>query len=166
MPGHLFDIMFMLFKLQRVANTMIRIQKRNQTEARLRQKGVRLTPQRIMIFSAMLHGDGHLGVNEIFQRTRKAYPYIDIATVYRTLHLFNKVGLVTSVGIGDKLHFEVTDPDHKHQHMVCSNCGNAFDLGIKYLEQLRNTLNVVFGFQPDLDNFTIRGKCSNCDGSA
>ena len=76
----------------------------------LRLKGHRLTPQRLIVLSTIASGDGHMGVDEVFRAAKKAYPYMDIATVYRTLHLFKDLGVVTEVAIGDRLHFELTDP--------------------------------------------------------
>lgn len=128
----------------------------------LRGKGVRLTPQRLLILNAVSQGGGHMGVDEVFRKARESYPYIDIATVYRTLHLFRRMGVVTEVAIGDRLHFEITDPEAPHHHMVCRACGGAYDLAPDYLDEFRNTLTSEFNFEPDLDNFTVTGICSNC----
>ena len=48
----------------------------------LRQKGCRLTPQRLLIISVVEAGSGHMGVDDIYQKAKESYPYIDIATVY------------------------------------------------------------------------------------
>ena len=128
----------------------------------LRKKGCRLTPQRMLILSAVSEGGGHMGVDEVFRRAKESYPYIDIATVYRTLHLFKNLGVVTEVGMGDRLHFELTDPNGRHHHMVCQDCGGAFDLSPHYLEEFRKALTQEFGFEPDLDNFTVSGVCAKC----
>lgn len=136
--------------------------RQSQALKNLRDKGVRLTPQRMLILSAVANGEGHMGVDEILRKAKESYPYIDIATVYRTLHLFTKVGVVTEVAMGDRLHFELTDPDSPHHHMVCKKCGSAFDLSPHYLEEFRQALVREFGFEPDLDNFTITGTCASC----
>ncbi len=131
----------------------------------LRGRGVRLTPQRLLILNAVSQGGGHMGVDEVFRKARESYPYMDIATVYRTLHLFRRMGVVTEVAIGDRLHFEITNPDAPHHHMVCRPCGGAYDLAPDYLDQFRNTLTQEFDFEPDLDNFTVTGICSTCKNS-
>jgi len=128
----------------------------------LRGKGVRLTPQRLLILNTVAQGEGHLGVDEVFRQAKESYPYMDIATVYRTLHLFKKMGVVTEVAIGDRLHFEITDPDGRHHHMVCRECGGAYNLAPDYLVEFRETLMREFAFEPDLDNFTVTGVCSVC----
>ena len=130
----------------------------------LRARGLRLTPQRLFILSAIADGEGHLGVDEVFHKVQESYPYIDIATVYRTIHLLKKLGLVTEVGIGDRLHYEMTDPDRKHHHLVCSSCENAFDLDPSYVEEFRQTLTTKYNFDPDFENFTVSGLCAECKG--
>ncbi len=128
----------------------------------VRSQGLRLTPQRLIILSAIAEGEGHMNVDEVYRRAREAYPYMDIATVYRTLHLFKKLRLVTEVGMGDRLHYELTDPNARHHHMVCQVCGKAFNLSPSYLDEFRSRLVDEFGFEPDLDNFTVTGICSEC----
>ena len=132
---------------------------------KVKAQGLRLTPQRLIIFSAISEGEGHMNVDEVYRRAKQAYPYMDIATVYRTLHLFKKLRLVTEVGMGDRLHYELTDPNARHQHMVCHTCGNAFNLSPSYLDEFRTRLVREFGFEPDLENFTVSGICSGCQAT-
>ena len=134
----------------------------DQVVAALRDQGYRLTPQRLIVLSIVAGGDGHMGVDEIFQQAKEAYPYMDVATVYRTLHLFRKLGVVTEVAIGDRLHYELTDPHGAHHHMVCRECNGAFNLSPHYLEEFRNTLTQEFGFEPDLEHFAVSGVCAQC----
>jgi Fe2+ or Zn2+ uptake regulation protein len=128
----------------------------------LRGQGHRLTPQRLIVLRVVAEGSQHMGVDEVFRKAQVAYPYMDLATVYRTLRLFKQVGLVTEVAIGDRLHYELTDPGEKHHHMVCRVCHGAFNLSPHYLEEFNKTLVTEFGFVPDLDHFTVTGVCVNC----
>ncbi len=128
----------------------------------LREQGHRLTPQRLLVLQIVGAGNGHMGVDEVFRLAQEAYPYIDIATVYRTLHLFKRLGVVTEVAIGDRLHYELTDPSGKHHHMVCEVCHGAYNLSPHYLEEFRETLIRDFGFEPDLEHFAVPGICLEC----
>jgi Fe2+ or Zn2+ uptake regulation protein len=128
----------------------------------LRDLGIRLTPQRILILDILRKGNTHMGVEEVYSKARTAFPYIDIATVYRTLNLMKKIDVVTEVAIGERLHFELTHPDRKHNHMVCTCCGKAFNLPPEYLERFGEQIHRDFSFEPDVRNFTIKGKCSLC----
>ncbi len=132
----------------------------------LRNQGYRLTPQRLLVLEIVAEGGSHMGVDEVYRRARSAYPYMDLATVYRTLRLYKQVGVVTEVAIGDRLHYELTDPGEKHHHMVCRACHGAFNLSPHYLEEFRNTLIRDFGFKPDLEHFTVSGDCVNCRAEA
>jgi Fur family ferric uptake transcriptional regulator len=136
--------------------------KRDEAVAALRARGFRLTPQRVLVISAVAEGGQHMGVDEVFQRARAEYPYMDVATVYRTLHLLKEIGMVTEVAIGDRLHYELTDPNGHHHHMVCRACHGAFNLSPHYLEEFRRVLDQEFGFEPDLEHFAISGLCSQC----
>ena len=129
---------------------------------RVKAEGLRLTPQRLIILSAISDGEGHMNVDEVYRRAKEVYPYMDIATVYRTLHLFKKLRVVTEVGMGDRLHYELTDPNARHNHMVCENCSKAYNLSPSYLDEFRSRLVSEFSFEPDLDNFTVTGICSEC----
>ena len=129
---------------------------------RVKAEGLRLTPQRLIILSAIADGEGHMNVDEIYRRAKEAYPYMDIATVYRTLHVFKKLRLVTEVGMGDRLHYELTDPNARHHHMVCERCSKAYNLSPSYLDEFRSRLVSEFNFEPDLDNFTVTGICAEC----
>jgi Fe2+ or Zn2+ uptake regulation protein len=130
----------------------------------LREQRYRLTPQRLLVLAIVAQGGGHMGVDEVFCQAKEAYPYMDLATVYRTLHLFKRLGVVTEVAINDRLHYELTDPDGAHHHMVCQVCNGAYNLSPRYLDKLRDILIREFGFEPDLDHFAITGVCANCRG--
>ena len=73
------------------------MKKQEQVIEALRKQGYRLTPQRLLVLTIVAQGGGHMGVDEVFRQAKEAYPYMDIATVYRTLHLFKRLGVVTKV---------------------------------------------------------------------
>ena len=127
----------------------------------LKQMGYRLTPQRVMVVTAMIKRPSHIGVDEIFQEIHKTYPYIDVATVYRTLQLLKKLLLVTELNVGGIARYELNEAE-RHNHMVCRECGGAFDLSPSYLEEFKSMLIKEFRFQPDLEHFAIGGVCGDC----
>ena len=127
----------------------------------LKETGYRLTPQRVMVLSAMAEHPGHIGVEGIFQEVHRVYPYIDVATIYRTLHLLKRLHLVTELDVGGFARYELVEAD-RHHHMVCEECGSAFDFSPRYMETFRKTLLEEFGFEPDLEHFAIGGLCGDC----
>ena len=127
----------------------------------LKEMGYRLTPQRVMVVTAMANRPSHIGVDEIIQEVHKTYPYIDLATVYRTLQLLKQLHMVTELDVGGFARYELNEADG-HHHMVCRVCGGAFDLSPSYLEEFRERLIKEFQFQPDLEHFAVGGLCAEC----
>jgi Fur family ferric uptake transcriptional regulator len=133
----------------------------------LREAGQKLTPQRLMILSALRHADGHLTATSIFEQVRSAYPYVDVSTVYRTLGVLKDLRLVseTHMGTGDTTYEWVSDR-HRHHHLICRECATAASLDHKYLENVGAEIMAESGFKPDLDHFAIFGLCAGCqDGN-
>ena len=129
---------------------------------RLRSQGYRMTPQRLSVLDIIAAHPGHVGVDEVWSLTRERHPFVDLATVYRTLQTLKRAGVVTEVKISHKLHFELTDQHNPHHHMVCSSCDAVYALNPDYLAGLGKRLEEEFGFVPALENFTIEGTCETC----
>ena len=128
----------------------------------LRESGNRLTPQRLLVLATISESPHHIGIDEIYRVSKAAYPYLDLATVYRTVHLFRDVGVITEIGIGDRHTYELRTRDGQHHHMLCRNCDQTFSLSPHYLETFRASLVADFNFEPDLDNFAVAGICTDC----
>jgi Fur family ferric uptake transcriptional regulator len=129
----------------------------------LKASGHRITAQRLLVLSALAHQPTHVSVEEIMQDVRQSYPYIDVATIYRTLQWLKDLHLVTEFHVGGAARFELNDPDREpHHHMVCRVCGEAFNLPPQYLEEFQATLKREFGFEPDVAHFAIAGRCAKC----
>jgi Fur family ferric uptake transcriptional regulator len=121
-----------------------------------------MTPQRLSVLDIVAGRTGHIGAEEVWNLAKTQHPYVDLATVYRILQLLKRVGVVTEVVIGNKLHFELTDQHNRHHHMVCSACDTVQTLSPDYLGEFSQRLEREFGFTPDLENLTIEGQCSKC----
>ena len=128
----------------------------------LRRADLKLTPQRLMVVTALRHAAGHMSAADIFEQVRAAYPYVDISTVYRTLAALKQARMVTEtdMGRGDLTYEWVRE--HPHHHMICSTCNRVTDLNHGYLERLGEDLLTHFGFAADLDHFAIFGRCREC----
>lgn len=133
-----------------------------QTAQLLRATGYKLTPQRLMVLSAIRHHQGHLTAGEILERVRERYPYVDISTVYRTMAVLKDVRLVTEtdLGTGDAA-FEWAGTQ-RHHHLICRSCGEITSLDDESLMRLGAELRETHGFRADLDHFAIFGLCRAC----
>ncbi len=68
--------------------------------SKLTKLGYRLTPQRMMVLSAIEGSDSHISAEEIYTQVIAKYPHVNISTVYRTLDLLKRLGLVTEADLG------------------------------------------------------------------
>lgn len=130
--------------------------------AALREQGYRLTPQRVMVLDTLAKSTGHVPVDQIVERLKQEYPYIDLATVYRTLQLLTKLHMVTEIRTSGVFRYELVSPDYRHHHMVCEECDEAIDLSPTYMDELREQLLRDVGFDPHMEHFTISGMCGGC----
>jgi len=130
--------------------------------SRLSEQGYRLTPQRIMVLSAIENSDDHISAEEIYAQIVTRYPNVNISTVYRTLELLKRLNLVTETDFGgDRVRYHPMEKGH-HHHLVCRECGVTTDLDEPLLASLKNTLLREYYFVPDLRHLAILGRCLKC----
>ncbi|MFC1908123.1 Fur family transcriptional regulator [Chloroflexota bacterium] len=130
--------------------------------SKLIEQGYRLTPQRVMILSAIENSDNHISAEEIYAQIVAKYPQVNISTVYRTLELLKQLGLVTETNMGEgRVKYHSAEKGH-HHHLVCQECGTMIDLDESALFSLKDTLLRQYEFIADLRHLAILGRCVNC----
>ena len=130
----------------------------------LKEKGYRLTPQRMMVLEALHQAEGHITAPEIYGRVRAKYPWVNKSTIYRTLELLKELDLVTETELGgDKLYYHQADKGH-HHHLICQKCGRTIDLDESLLTPLEDTLRRKYHFQAEMKHLAIHGHCLRCQG--
>ncbi|MFH1485460.1 MAG: Fur family transcriptional regulator [Chloroflexota bacterium] len=134
----------------------------NETDRRLRELGYRLTPQRIMVLSAIEAVEGHVSAEEIHAHVQAEYPGMNISTVYRTLDLLAELGLVTRTDMGGGIVRYHPADKGQHHHLVCQECGAVIELDDSILTPLRAALQERHGFQADVRHLAIFGRCARC----
>jgi len=128
----------------------------------LKEKGYKLTPQRVMVLEALHEAEEHITAPEIYARVRAKYPGINKSTVYRTLELLKELELVVETQLGgDRLYYHPDEMGH-HHHLVCRRCGKIIDLDETLLSPLKNALRQKYNFEADLKHLAIFGHCLRC----
>ena len=128
----------------------------------LREQGYRLTPQRLMILSAIHSSDHHISAEEIYAQVCARYPNVNISTVYRTLELLKELGLVTETDLGGgKFRYHSVEKGH-HHHLICRKCGRIFELDEAVLNPIEGTILRKYGFKADLSHLAVFGNCVQC----
>ena len=129
---------------------------------KLTELGYRLTPQRVMIVSAIENSDTHISAEEIYTKVVAKYPHVNISTVYRTLELLKQVGLVTETDMGEgRVRYHPVGKG-QHHHLVCKDCGAIIDLDESVLSSLKDALLQKYKFIADLKHLAIFGHCVKC----
>ena len=134
---------------------------RNMTDE-LSHHGYRMTPQRLMIVSAIENSENHICAEDIYTQVVAKYPNVNVSTVYRTLDLLEQLGLVTKteMGIGRVMYHPI-EKGH-HHHLICRECGKTIDLDDSTLSPLRESLLRDYQFSAELTHLGILGLCAGC----
>lgn len=128
----------------------------------LRQAGLRMTPQRLMVMDAVFHHDGHITAEDIHAKVQARYPYVDLSTVYRTLQVLRDQSLVAELRVPDgPTQYEAVLDDF-HHHAVCHHCGEMLELQPEILEPVRDEILERHGFCAELTHVAIFGLCREC----
>lgn len=134
---------------------------------KLNEAGYKLTTQRRVVFEVIGANEGkHFSPEEIYDIVKIDHPEIGLATVYRTLKLFEKIGIIYRLNFNDGCsRFEMShldDESHRHHHLVCVECGKILEVKIDSLQELEVYVEKEFSF--DIHNHTLKffGLCSDC----
>jgi Fur family transcriptional regulator, stress-responsive regulator len=127
--------------------------------ARLREHGLRVTPQRRVILSTFAEGTHHhLTADEVFERSRRHLPEVARATVYNTLSELSRVGLLRTLEGRGALRYE-PDAGDEHHHLRCLSCGRVFDVQLAGLAGLEVDQP---GFSVERAQIVLEGTCDEC----
>ena len=119
----------------------------NNIEEKCISKGVRLTDQRKIIAEIMSNSIDHPDVDELHKRVNKIDKKISIATVYRTVKLFEESGIVEKHDFkGGKARYEESPEEH-HDHLIDINSGEIIEFVDKDIEILQNKVAEKLGYK-------------------
>lgn len=135
----------------------------NDLRALLKSKGYSLTTTRKAIFDLLFEQEPQ-GMQVLVNRASRV---ADRATVYRTIELFEKLGIVHRLNIGWKYKIELSDVFHNHHHhFYCTSCHKTFSINPNpMLETMIDSAAAQSGFSPRGHSLEIQGLCSNCQHS-
>jgi len=134
--------------------------------AMLRERGYKVTPQRLAVCKVILSSKDHPTAEQIYRKVKEEHPTISPATVYQTLHLLTNAGLVQELGFSDRVsRYEPnTSP---HINVVCEKCGEITDYEAESIKELWSKIIEELGFKPTgqrLEVFRCRDKCRKSAG--
>lgn len=131
----------------------------------LRNRGVRITAQRRALLDAIQEADVHLDAATLLERARGRNSRVDRATVYRTLDLLKKFGLIDELDLmhlnGEKHYYEArTKSDHIH--LACFRCGSVEEFTSSLYDELKAEIARMRGFHVQVSRLEVGGLCASC----
>jgi Fur family transcriptional regulator, ferric uptake regulator len=131
----------------------------------LGSRGIRLTRQRRTILQVMETARRHLDAGEIFERAEKIDPQVTQVTVYRTLDLLKRQGLIDELDLlhlrGDRHYYESHGP-RDHIHVACMRCGKVREFESEMYEKLKEQIAEDCGMDITVMRTEVGGTCSDC----
>ena len=126
----------------------------------LQAKGYRLTPQRREIIRLLARDMSHPGAMDILRKVRKIVPKISMSTVYYTLDMMKKEGLIRELEYYDRDNrYDINVSDHIN--LVCTRCGKITDF-TSTVPSFSKAVEKETGFKPARMRFEYYGICGNC----
>jgi len=110
-------------------------------------KGMRMTEQRRVIARVLSHAEDHPDVEELHRRAHTIDPHISIATVYRSVRLFEESGIIERHDFRDGRSRYEEAPEHHHDHLIDMKTGKVIEFTDDDIEALQNAIAKRLGYR-------------------
>lgn len=129
---------------------------------RLRQWGVRVTPQRLAIAEAVLNSTDHPSVQQIYDRVRDHFPSMTLATIYSNLGVLERSGMIQELPFEKMSRYESNMGPHVN--LVCIQCETVMDAdaGQDAVLELKSQISSQSNFQVAWQRVDFYGWCPRC----
>ena len=131
----------------------------------IRKKGIRLTRQRRVVLQVMDAAEQHLDVDQILARAQKLDSRVHRVTIYRTIDLLKKHGLIDELDLlhlrGDQHYYESHGP-RDHIHVACLGCGKVREFESRLYEQLKAQIERDCAMKVTMARTEVGGYCDEC----
>jgi Fur family ferric uptake transcriptional regulator len=129
----------------------------------LRSQKLKATPERFAVLDEIYNTHFHFEAEDILVRMRKKKYHVSRATIYRTLEVLEKSGLIRKSRLGEtKAYYEHTYGRHHHEHMKCNVCGRVTEFESEEIEKLQDTICKQYRFAMTHHILHLFGICEDC----
>ncbi len=127
----------------------------------LREKDLKLTPQRRLIIDIINDAHSHLTGENIIDYVQSKMPRVNKSTIYRTLDILEQAGCVFKSKYGNHFIYHHAEEGH-HHHLVCRRCGKTVECSENLFSQVEQSVAEKYGFQVSFRHIVMNGLCGNC----
>jgi Fe2+ or Zn2+ uptake regulation protein len=130
----------------------------------LRSRGMRVTPQRVVLHRALRELDRHVTADDLLESVADRLPNVSLPTIYATLELLEDLGMVRRVQrAGTTLFDPRVEP---HHHLACTVCGSMEDLDFELDTARLERAAARRGFEHERTEAVVHGRCASCRDAA
>src|SRR5690348_7815868 len=137
-------------------------------QAQFAERGIRMTQQRRAILQVMETATKHLDASQLLRKAKRIDPSVDRSTVYRTLKLLKRNGLIDELDlmhINGEGHYYERKLNRDHIHMACLRCGKITEFVSDEFEKLKLQVERDCRFRVLVSRLEIGGFCAVCRGA-
>ncbi len=128
----------------------------------LREKGGRITPQRLAMLKILARSEEHPSVEQIYELIKADFPTTSLATVYKTLSLLKDRGEVIELNIANLASRYDGNKPYPHPHVICTKCGQVLDSELTNLVEICQEMARQTGYQITHHQLNFFGLCPKC----
>jgi Fur family transcriptional regulator, ferric uptake regulator len=128
----------------------------------IRDLGLKVTSQRLLILDIVRRGPNHFTAQDIFETVVAKNPAVGFATVYRFLRTLSEQNFVTEVRLGGMPARYEWAAKHHHDHLTCTGCSKIVEFENHEIERLQEKVAKEFGFVLNDHVLELYGLCSDC----
>jgi Fur family peroxide stress response transcriptional regulator len=129
---------------------------------RLKEQGLRITPQRQEILRILSESVGHPSVEDIHSKVRAKFPTTSLATTYKTVALLKDLDEVLELGFADGSNRYDGNKPYPHPHVICTACRKIMDPDLSMLRDMTEEVARETGFRITTHRLDFFGLCPDC----
>jgi len=127
-----------------------------------RDKRLRRSHPRALIYQELSNTQSPLGPQELYQGLLKKHKRIGLTSIYRSLDLFESLGLAFKIINGSTVKYKLCELEDHHHHIVCKACGNVAELNFCDISDWSKKVTESTGYQVTEHQLNFYGFCKNC----
>lgn len=131
-------------------------------KTRLRERGHRITPQRMAVIKTLVTNDGHMSIEQVYDHVQGNFPMTSLATIYKTTSLLMEMGELIELSLPNSgSRYDCRNPV-PHPHLICNHCGSIIDVDVGSLSDLPLKVSAETGYLVVSHRLDFFGICPQC----
>jgi Fur family peroxide stress response transcriptional regulator len=133
---------------------------------RLKEQGLRVTPQRLAVLKILAKSDGHPSVETIYERVKPDFPTTSLATIYKTVNLLKQLREVVELDFSEQSNRYDGNKPYPHPHLICTRCKRIVDPDVDAVTDISQELAEKTGYRIMNHRLDFFGICPRCQNNA